>query len=355
MARQIATGEVVLPCAELDPTLRFFTEELDFRLDEIFPADQPSVAVVSGHGLRLRLQVGEGSPGCLHLRCRALGDGPRDLTAPNGTRVVLVDDDAPLAVPPLNPSMVVSRLGDDAQWGEGRAGMRYRDLLPDRLGGYLVASNIQIPGGGDVADYVHFHEVQFQLIYCCSGWVRVVYEDQGPAFELRPGDCVVQPPGIRHRVLECSPGLEVLEVGCPAEHVTRADHDLELPTVPLRPDRDFSGQRFCRHQAAEAPWKPWRAPGFEARDLGVGAATSDLVSARVFRPQGAPPDEPYSHGRPLFLYVLQGGATLSCEGAEDAALKAGDAVVLPARQRHALVDCSSDVEVFELTLPGGGA
>ena len=33
---------------------------------------------------------------------------------------------------------------------------------------------------------------------------------------LRAGDFVTQPPTIRHRVLECSDGLEVLEVGSPA-------------------------------------------------------------------------------------------------------------------------------------------
>ena len=50
---------------------------------------------------------------------------------------------------------------------------------------------------------------------------------------------------IRHRVLECSPGLEVIEVSCPAEHETLADFELELPTPDVRPDRDFGGQRFA--------------------------------------------------------------------------------------------------------------
>lgn len=79
-------------------------------------------------------------------------------------------------------------------------------------------------------DYVHFHKVRFQMIYCYKGWVRVVYEDQGPPLVMRAGDCVLQPPRIRHRVLESSPGLEVIEIGCPAEHETFADHDLQLPT-----------------------------------------------------------------------------------------------------------------------------
>ena len=47
---------------------------------------------------------------------------------------------------------------------------------------------------------------------------------------MREGDCVLQPPGIKHRVLESSAGLEVIEVACPAEHETTRDHEIDLPT-----------------------------------------------------------------------------------------------------------------------------
>src|SRR5207237_1333899 len=129
-------------------------------------------------------------------------------------------------------------------WGRGRAGMQYRDLIPGRLGGRVIASQIRIPDGGPVADYVHHHRVRFQMIYCRRGWVRVVYEDQGPPFAMREGDCVLQPPGIRHRVLEASRGLEVIEVSAPSDHETFRDHELELPSANERRERVFSGQRF---------------------------------------------------------------------------------------------------------------
>ena len=38
-----------------DETLAFFTDELGFRLDRISPADNPTMAVVSGGGLSLLL------------------------------------------------------------------------------------------------------------------------------------------------------------------------------------------------------------------------------------------------------------------------------------------------------------
>lgn len=163
----------------------------------------------------------------------------------------------------------------DGEWHQGRAGMAYRDLLPDRLGGRVIASHIRIRDGGPVADYVHYHAIDFQFIYVRAGWVRVVYEDQGPPFVMHAGDCVVQPPLIRHRVLEASPGLEVIELASPARHATYADHELLLPTADLRPDRNFGGQRFSLHRAA----------GTRARveDLGVAAATNGLVTARIVR------------------------------------------------------------------------
>ena len=47
----------------------------------------------------------------------------------------------------------------DAPPAAGRAGMVYRDLIPDRLGGAFIASHITIPEGGPVPDYVHHHDI----------------------------------------------------------------------------------------------------------------------------------------------------------------------------------------------------
>jgi quercetin dioxygenase-like cupin family protein len=211
--------------------------------------------------------------------------------------------------------MQVSRL-EDARWEVGRAEMLYRDLVPDRDGGRLIASHIRIPAGGPVPDYVHFHTVSFQLIYCWRGWVRVVYEDQGPPFVLAAGDCVLQPPGIRHQVLECSPGLEVVEVTSPALHQTSADPHLALPTAALRPERSFGGQRFVHHRAAAASWQP--TGGLAERDLGLAAASGGRVAARVARVLA--PGELIG---PLFVFVLDGA------GAGDAVhLVGGDALPL---------------------------
>ncbi len=56
----IRAAEVVLPCDELGPCLTFF-ERLGFRLESIGPADDPSTALLGGHGLRIRLERGHGT------------------------------------------------------------------------------------------------------------------------------------------------------------------------------------------------------------------------------------------------------------------------------------------------------
>jgi hypothetical protein len=55
-------AEIRLPTAELRNDLPFYTKTLGFRLDMIFPADNPAIAVLSGHGLRLRIEKGAAEP-----------------------------------------------------------------------------------------------------------------------------------------------------------------------------------------------------------------------------------------------------------------------------------------------------
>jgi catechol 2,3-dioxygenase-like lactoylglutathione lyase family enzyme len=198
IAEHIRFAQVVLPCPDLAASLRFFTAELGFKVNLILPADSPSMAVVSGHGVTLRLEARAGSDGerpmVLRLLCdrQSLPAGmPGEMIAPEGTRIELVDAHPPIDLPEGRQEFVVTRMAGSAAWGEGRAGMQYRDLIPSRLGGRFVASHIRIPEGGPVPDYVHFHKIRFQMIYCRKGWTRLVYEDQGEPFLLQAGDCVL--------------------------------------------------------------------------------------------------------------------------------------------------------------------
>ena len=63
-------AEFRLPAKDLGKDLRFFTETLGFRLETIFPSDNPAVAVLSGHGLRIRLERGaREAPGTIRILC----------------------------------------------------------------------------------------------------------------------------------------------------------------------------------------------------------------------------------------------------------------------------------------------
>jgi quercetin dioxygenase-like cupin family protein len=232
--------------------------------------------------------------------------------------------------------------------------MRYRDLIPDRWGGRFIASHISIPEGGPVPDYVHFHKVRFQLIFVKAGWVRLTYEDQGEPFVMSAGDCVLQPPEIRHRVLESSSGFEVIEVGCPADHETIVDHALELPTGALLPDRDFDGQQFVHHIADGAGYSPWRCAGWEHRDTGIETATGGLAGVRVARPDGSgrAAGAVSHHTEFALLVVLAGHVGLAVDGRGDVRLGDGDSVAIPGGTEYRLVDPSDDAELLDVTLPG---
>jgi len=208
-----AQAELMLPSTDLPADMAFF-ETHGFRLDQIFPADNPTVARLSGHGLRLCIdQNTVCEPPTIRLDINLAPDRHRHhLQAPNGTSLVFGEQPETMPVLTNYPFEVTRQANADEQV-TGRAGMLYRDLIPSRFGGQMIASHISIPVGGPVNDMVHFHEVEFQLIYCYRGWVKVVYEDQGEPLILNPGDCVTQPPGIRHRVLESSDNLEVIEIG----------------------------------------------------------------------------------------------------------------------------------------------
>ena len=347
-------AEARLGSRDLAADLTFFTGTLGFRLDRIWPADSPRFAVLTGHGLRLRLEEGA-APGALAILADdpvLIAGGARALTAPGGTEIEIGALDPPLVMPPTEHAFVVRRLADGAPWVVGRAGMEYRDLVPGRLGGAMIASHIRIPQGGPVPDMVHFHKVGFQLIFCIRGWVDVVYEDQGPPRRLQPGDCFIQPPEIRHRVLTASDGLEVIEIGVPAEHLTEIDHALELPTPVPRPDRVWAGQRFVHNRAEAAAWGPFRLSGYSCRDTTIAANTGGVASVQVVR-KGQGETAFASHDADiLFGFVMSGTMVLHGDAGGGRPLSAGDAFVIPPGMATRWADPSAEFELLEVALPG---
>ena len=366
LAPAIDAAQLVLRCTDLGASIEFLTGRLGFKVRLIMPSEAPSVAVLRAHGCTLRLETatdGPAGPARLRLLCKPAllpAGTPAQLLGPDGLVVDLVDAHAPVAIPPEVQEFVLTRLGGPESWGVGRAGMLYRDLIPSRLNGRFVASHILLPAGGPVPDYVHYHRVRFQVIFCKAGWVRLVYEDQGEPFILNAGDCVLQPPEIRHRVLESSAGAEVVELGCPAIHETHGDPEMALPTGGCLPQRLYQAQKFVRHVAAAASWGPSRLSGFEARDTGIAWATEGLGGVRVLRPAAVPtmaaPDAavlgtPGAHGGEfLFFFVLAGRCELGSQALGQHVLAAGDSCVLPAGADYRF-SATPGLELLEVSLP----
>jgi len=350
----IEAAHVVLPCPEpLSGTLNFFLG-LGFKVRTIVPADHPRLAVMQGFGLTIRLDCSSDAPPA-HLRLLTTEEAPRTLVAPNGSVIELVPANPPLEIPPLVEEFVLTRApASDSEFGEGRAGMNYRDLIPSRLGGRFIASHIMIPHGGPVADYVHFHNIRFQMIYCYRGWTRVAYEDQGDVMLLQEGDCFLQPSTIRHRVLEASDRMQVIEIGCPAEHETWGDPATTLPTGLTLPDRGYGpdGHRFVFHQAATATWAPWRLNGYECRDTGIGAAMDGVAGVRVVRPMGSCARVTTEHNAEfVFHFVLDGGITLQRADDTPIRLAEGDSFVMPAHTPYTISEPTPDLQLLDVTLP----
>ena len=242
------TPSEVVTCDDVDEGVDRYGE-LGYTLLAIGPADDPRWAL--------------------------LGDGRNPSARPVRLERRRSTATAPTASAEANPA-------DD--WVVGRAGMRYRDLVPDRWGGQFIASHIHIPDGGPVPDYVHYHHVDFQLIFCYRGWVRVVYQDQGGAFRLEPGDAILQAPGIRHRVLEASDDLQVIEVSSPAEHTTFVEHDLTLPNG-LATGRRYGGQAYVHHRFRAARWHEGNG-GVRRQSFELEAATSGRYGASIIELHG---------------------------------------------------------------------
>lgn len=107
-----------------------------------------------------------------------------------------------------------------------RTGLRnyakYRDLgISKATDGMVQAHVIRFvpPSRPEEVAKRHYHDVDFQMVYVLKGWLRSEFEGQGEIV-LRAGACWIQPPRIKHTVLEYSDDCEVLEIILPAEFET---------------------------------------------------------------------------------------------------------------------------------------
>jgi uncharacterized cupin superfamily protein len=98
----------------------------------------------------------------------------------------------------------------------------YRDLgIADATHGLAQAHVIRLIGPCNPAEVskLHFHDVEFQMVYVLKGWVKTYLEGQGETL-MKEGSAWTQPPRIKHLIMDYSDDVELLEVILPAEFKT---------------------------------------------------------------------------------------------------------------------------------------
>jgi hypothetical protein len=98
----------------------------------------------------------------------------------------------------------------------------YRDLgIAEASHGLAQAHVIRLIGPCNPAEVskLHFHDVEFQMVYVLKGWVKTYLEGQGETL-MKEGSAWSQPPRIKHLILDYSDNCELLEVILPAEFRT---------------------------------------------------------------------------------------------------------------------------------------
>jgi mannose-6-phosphate isomerase-like protein (cupin superfamily) len=99
---------------------------------------------------------------------------------------------------------------------------QYRDLgIADATHGLAQAHVIRLIGPCNPAEVskLHFHDVEFQMVYVLKGWVKTYMEGQGETL-MKQGSCWTQPPRIKHLIMDYSDDVELLEIILPAEFKT---------------------------------------------------------------------------------------------------------------------------------------
>ena len=103
-----------------------------------------------------------------------------------------------------------------------RAYATYRDLgIADATGGLARAHVIRLIGPCNPAEVskLHFHDVDFQMVYVLKGWVKTYMEGHGEE-TYQQHSSWTQPPKIKHMILDYSDDVELLEVILPGDFET---------------------------------------------------------------------------------------------------------------------------------------
>jgi hypothetical protein len=123
----------------------------------------------------------------------------------------------------LRQRIAISHYRDEDFKADGlRTYAQYRDLgVTEASRGLARAHVIRLIGPCNPAEVskLHFHDVDFQMVYVLKGWVKTYMEGQGETL-MKQGSSWTQPPRIKHLIMDYSDDVELLEIILPADFKT---------------------------------------------------------------------------------------------------------------------------------------
>jgi hypothetical protein len=119
--------------------------------------------------------------------------------------------------------VAISHYRDEDFKADGlRTYAKYRDLgVAEASSGVARAHVIRLigPCEPEVVSKLHFHDVDFQMVYVLKGWVKTYLEGVGETM-FQTGSSWTQPSRIKHLIIDYSDDVELLEVILPADFKT---------------------------------------------------------------------------------------------------------------------------------------
>jgi hypothetical protein len=119
--------------------------------------------------------------------------------------------------------IAISHYRDEDFKADGlRTYAQYRDLgVADASSGLARAHVIRLIGPcvPEVVSKLHFHDVDFQMVYVLKGWVKTYLEGVGETM-FQTGSSWTQPPRVKHLIMDYSDDVELLEIILPADFKT---------------------------------------------------------------------------------------------------------------------------------------
>ena len=151
---------------------------------------------------------------------------PRKTVAKSTARKKLASEGrAPIAAKRARPKQQVAtshHREEDFKADGLRTYAKYRDLgIADATHGLARAHVIRLVGpcNPEEVSKLHFHDVEFQMVYVLKGWVKTWMDGIGET-TYKQNACWTQPPKIRHLIMDYSDDVELLEVILPADFKT---------------------------------------------------------------------------------------------------------------------------------------